>query len=198
MVFPFLLTYINTVTGYDSFVNTYFQKKVKKLKKILAYTIVSLSLTGCVDAQVPTMGHIIIANEFVGSNERTDRNELREFLSVDPVRTEWCAAFVNAVLAKDGIPGSETVSDYPLTARSFLQWGEGVEYPRLGDIVVFPRGNQGWQGHVGFYMETVVVDGIIYYNILGGNQDNTVSYKLYRADLALGIRRHQSLQDEIE
>lgn len=114
-------------------------------------------------------------------------------MKIDPVRYEWCAAFVNASLYVNGVPGSESVSNYPLTARSFLQWGEGVENPRLGDIIIFPRGNQGWQGHVGFYINTQEVNGVLYYVILGGNQDNEVSYELYPANKALGIRRWNTI-----
>ena len=79
---------------------------------------------------------------------------------------------------------------YPLTARAFLDWGHKVskEDIRPGDIVVFPRGNQGWQGHVGFYLKTEIINGIEYYWILGGNQSNKVSIVRYRASNALGIR----------
>jgi uncharacterized protein (TIGR02594 family) len=128
--------------------------------------------------------------------ERLNRTELRELVGVDPVRTEWCAAFVNAILEKDGMPGSESVSDNPLMARSFLDWGEPVLRPdiRRGDVVIFPRGNAGWQGHVGFYVETQMVDGVEYWVILGGNQDNTVSYALYRSESSLGVRRYPAVQ----
>ena len=131
------------------------------------------------------------AASYLGFTERTHRAELREFTGVDPVRTEWCAAFVNAVLNESGIPGSETVSKYPLTARSFLDWGTKVSKNDIepGDLVVFPRGNQGWQGHVGFYLRTQTIDGVEYYYILGGNQKNKVSVELYRANKSLGIRR---------
>jgi len=129
------------------------------------------------------------ADAFVGFDEKDNRAELRQFMKLDPVRYEWCAAFVNASLYVNGVPGSESVSNYPLTARSFLQWGEEVDKPRLGDIVIFPRGNQGWQGHVGFYINKQEVNGILYYVILGGNQDDEVSYELYPASKALGIRR---------
>ena len=54
---------------------------------------------------------------------------------------------------------------------------------------MFPRGNQGWQGHVGFYLKTENINGVDYYVILGGNQNNKVSVKTYRANTALGIRR---------
>jgi hypothetical protein len=62
----------------------------------------------------------------------------------------------------------------------------------MGDIVVFPRGDQGWQGHVGFYVKEQVIDDKLYYYILGGNQKNKVSVELYPADKAIGIRRHNS------
>ena len=101
---------------------------------------------------------------YLGYAERTHRNELQELTGVDPVRTEWCAAFINSVLEESGIEGSASVSNYPLTARSFLKWGVGVDSNdiAIGDIVVFPRGNQGWQGHVGIYFKTVVGDKIFF------------------------------------
>ena len=54
---------------------------------------------------------------------------------------------------------------------------------------MFPRGNQGWQGHVGFYLKTQIINGVEYYLILGGNQSSRVSIKAYRSNNALGIRR---------
>ena len=134
---------------------------------------------------------VVTAQPYIGLQERQDRTQLRELVGVDPVRTEWCAAFVNAILEKDNIPGSDTVSEYPLTARSFLQWGNRIDKTDIkrGDIVVFPRGNQGWQGHVGFYVETQVHNGNEYWVILGGNQQNQVRYDLYSPRKALGIRR---------
>jgi uncharacterized protein (TIGR02594 family) len=136
-----------------------------------------------------TLDYLVVANAMVGLNERTNRAELKNFLGVDPVQYEWCAAFVNAILNIHGIPGSESVHDHPLLARSFLDWGDPVQEPLYGDVVVFPRGNAGWQGHVGFYIQTVMVDDRKYYVILGGNQDNSITYDLYPASSAIGIRR---------
>jgi len=133
--------------------------------------------------------NLLSAYRFINYSEQTHRAELKEFIGVDPVRTEWCAAFVNAVLNESGIAGSESVSQYPLTARSFLEWGEEVDEPKPGDLVVFPRGNQGWQGHVGFYLGTSLINGETFYQILGGNQSNKVSIELYPARSKLGIRR---------
>jgi uncharacterized protein (TIGR02594 family) len=132
----------------------------------------------------------LTASEFNGLSERSDRVEIRELIGVDPVRTEWCAAFVNAILSLEGIPGSDSVSEHPLTARSFLRWGVSVDTPQIGDVVVFPRGNSSWQGHVGFYIDTVERDGREYYIILGGNQSNRVGYDYYLASYAIDIRRY--------
>ena len=134
---------------------------------------------------------VITAQPYIGLEERVHRTELKELLDVDPVRTEWCAAFVNAVLELDGILGSDSVSDVPLMARSFLVWGERVEPADIqrGDVVIFPRGNQGWQGHVGFYVDTQVVNGKEIWIVLGGNQSNEVRYDFFSPNKALGIRR---------
>jgi uncharacterized protein (TIGR02594 family) len=133
---------------------------------------------------------VYLAVQYNGMHERTDRAELKELLDVDPVRTEWCAAFINAVLEESGIV-SNNDHKYPFTARAFLDWGQGIQ---PGDLVVFPRGNQGWQGHVGFYLKTQEINGVEYYYILGGNQDNRVSIISYRASKALGIRRQPSIK----
>ena len=117
------------------------------------------------------------ASEFVGLNERQDRVTLKEFLGVDPVHVEWCAAFVNSVLYEVGIEDTGS-----LMARSYLNWGVSTDTPSPGDIMVFSRGNQGWQGHVGFYVATVEYKDTAYWVVLGGNQDNSVSYRLYKKD----------------
>jgi uncharacterized protein (TIGR02594 family) len=164
----------------------------------MKYLIIFILLCGCLPILQlkPTAStfSMDVADEFVGMNERTHREELKEFMGVDPVRYEWCAAFVNAVLNIQGIPGSESVSEYPLLARSFLTWGEEVtDELKPGDIIVFPRGREGWQGHVGFYVRTKYVDGVKYYLILGGNQDNGVTYELFPARFMIAQRRYVDL-----
>ena len=137
--------------------------------------------------------HVEQAAQYIGLNERSNRKELQALMDVDPVTTQWCAAFVNSVLAATGTVGSSSVSEYPLLARSFLLWGVPVDHkhedPQPGDVVIFPRGRQSWQGHVGFYVNTVVLDGREYWQILGGNQNNSVSIDLRVPDRALGVRR---------
>jgi len=136
---------------------------------------------------------ILVAENYLGFSEKSNRSELREFMGVDPRVTEWCAAFANSVLREAGVSGSASVSENPLMARSFLEWGDPVDHrqedPQPGDIVVFPRGRQSWQGHVGFFVDTVEVDGKTYWRILGGNQSNAVTVDLYSPARALAVRR---------
>jgi uncharacterized protein (TIGR02594 family) len=133
---------------------------------------------------------IDIAKQYLDFSAKSHRRELKDFIGVDPVRIDWCAAFVNAVLHEMGIPGSESVSKYPLVAKSFLDWGKRVKEPQVGDIVIFPRGTKPWQGHVGFYYGTVYEKGRKYYQILGGNQSKSVTIMLFPARSAIGIRRY--------
>ena len=129
------------------------------------------------------------AVEFDGLDEKQHRAEIKALIGLDPRRYEWCAAFVNSILELHDIPGSETVSEHPLLARSFLDWGAPVEEPELGDVVVFTRNNSNWQGHVAFYIESAVVDGVPSYIVLGGNQDDMINHKAYPISRVLGIRR---------
>ena len=159
------------------------------MKKILVFCL----LCGCVsnqhiDSKVVPSDFLYTASGMINMHERQDRVALRNLLGVDPTQYEWCAAFVNSILHLYKIPGSESVSIHPLTAKSFMKWGYYTIDPKPGDIVVFPRGNQGWQGHVGFYVRTVYVEGVKNYMILGGNQNNTISYDLYPARKAIAIR----------
>jgi uncharacterized protein (TIGR02594 family) len=141
--------------------------------------------------QVNSNNPVIKGFRYINFTETTNRAELKELMNVDPKRTEWCAAFVNAVLEESGIPNNND-HKYPLTARAFLDWGISVSKENIepGDLVVFPRGNQVWQGHVGIFIKEANIDGVKYYYILGGNQSNRVSIALYRANRALGIRRY--------
>lgn len=95
--------------------------------------------------------------------------------------TAWCSAFANWVAMKAGVERSGK-----LNARSWLNVGENIEKPMLGDIVVSWRVNpQDWRGHVGFYMNHD--DKFVY--ILGGNQNNQVCVKAYDINKLLCYRR---------
>ena len=144
-------------------------------------------------ASCNTTEHIDVAEAKLGMNEYQDRTALKQYVGVDPRYTEWCAAFVNAVLADSGMKNLQDMNhSQPLTARSFLDWGQPVEKPKPGDIVIFPRGTSDWQGHVGFYVGwEQKADGRVFWKILGGNQNDSVSIDLYIPETALGIRRYK-------
>lgn len=93
----------------------------------------------------------------------------------------WCASFVNWCLNKAGVVGTRSSA-----ARSFMDWGEEVDEPMVGDVVVFYRGSRsGWQGHVGFYAGEKGSKILV----LGGNQNNRVCYQYYSKSKLLGYRR---------
>lgn len=75
--------------------------------------------------------------------------------------TPWCSAFVNWVMGQAGIEGTKNA-----LARSWQGWGEHIDEPYKGCIVVFRR-EQGF-GHVGFYLEETET----HIKVLGGNQQN--------------------------
>jgi uncharacterized protein (TIGR02594 family) len=135
---------------------------------------------------------IEIASQFLGKNERANRAELAAFFDkaggphLDPVKTAWCARFVNSVLATAGIQG--TGSDM---ARSFLRVGTPIrpQDATAGDVIVFPRGTRGTYGHVGFVKDINVKENTV--TVISGNTAGGVRVNEYPLSRALGIRRIQ-------
>lgn len=133
---------------------------------------------------------IDVAQAYLGMTE-TDSEQVKTlsaFISrnagveIDPAKTAWCAAFMDAVLGASGGKGTGK-----LNARSYLAWGVDVDKPQIGDVVVLKTGGKDdWTGHVGFYMGTND-DGTI--KVLGGNQGDSVSEDNFNANNVLGFRR---------
>jgi len=95
--------------------------------------------------------------------------------------TSWCSAYVNWVAKTEGYEYSGK-----LDARSWLNVGESVFHPKIGDLVILWRvAKKDWRGHVGFYIN----EDDIYFNILGGNQSNQVCIKEYLKTRLLEFRR---------
>lgn len=96
--------------------------------------------------------------------------------------TPWCSAFANWCLKQAGYEGTNNA-----TAHSWLNWGQKIETPRRGCIVVFKREGGG---HVGFFIEETETE----IKVLGGNQQNKetliyeVSEKYYAKSDWLGYR----------
>ena len=105
------------------------------------------------------------------------------FKNITNDEVNWCAAFVNFCMEKQGYVHPKT-----LLARSWLKMGDPVKEPRPGDLVVFWRGKQsGWQGHVGFFIKEDKAKGLIY--VYGGNQGGAVCLKPFSKTQLLGYRR---------
>lgn len=71
----------------------------------------------------------------------------------------WCSAFVNWCINKAGLKGTNSAA-----ASSWLTWGQKLDQPRLGCVVVFDH-------HVGFYAGAAGN----HFLLLGGNQSNAVN-----------------------
>ena len=93
--------------------------------------------------------------------------------------TPWCSSFVNWCIEKAGIMGTKSAR-----ARSWLGWGEAIEEPRHGCVVVFSRPPSPTAGHVGFY----IAETPTHVDVLGGNQSNQVNIASYPKDRVLGYR----------
>jgi uncharacterized protein (TIGR02594 family) len=91
--------------------------------------------------------------------------------------TPWCAAFVGAMLEHVGIQSTRFES-----AKSYLTWGEKLDKPIPGCIVVFTRDGGG---HVGFVMGQTRGGSLV---VLGGNQSDAVNYKAFSRQRVSGYR----------
>jgi uncharacterized protein (TIGR02594 family) len=128
-----------------------------------------------------------VTSHLLGLNEHDNAGAISQFikqsagLNVDPRVTPWCAGFVNAVLGAEGIKGTGS-----LAARSFMQFGSATTNPKVGDIVVFGRGDPD-HGHVGFFQGYDANGRIL---VLGGNQgkDGRVSVSSEGTANLLGFR----------
>jgi len=103
--------------------------------------------------------------EYVGAVQTTE--------SVQDDVIEWASPFVEWCLNQVGITGPKD-----LNAVSWLQWGQKVEEPAFGAVVVFSF------GHVGF----VLRDDGDHLRVLGGNQGNAVTVKRYAKADVIGYR----------
>ena len=90
----------------------------------------------------------------------------------------WCASFVNWCVEQAGLKGSDSK-----LARSWLGWGEPINTPRPGCLVVLERGPAP-QGHVGFFVGAT--PGFV--RLLGGNQGDRVSIDSFSAERVIGLR----------
>uniref|UniRef100_A0AB74UKW9 Peptidase C51 domain-containing protein n=1 Tax=Caulobacter phage BL57 TaxID=3348355 RepID=A0AB74UKW9_9VIRU len=144
-----------------------------------------------VKATIATMGDRVYATagQHIGRTEAKDAASLQAYfkangVTIDPKKLAWCAAFVNAVLAQNGLQGTGD-----LRASSFKDYGSEVSRAdaRKGDIVVLKPGTSGGgTGHVGF------LDGFDRHGnvrVLGGNQGDAVNVSTFTSDRVVSFRR---------
>jgi len=94
--------------------------------------------------------------------------------------TPWCSAFVNWCMLMAGFPGTKQAS-----ARSWLDWGQSLNFPVYGCICILWRGSRnGSLGHVGFFVG-FYGDSLL---LLGGNQGHAVSVRPYPKERIIGLR----------
>jgi len=91
--------------------------------------------------------------------------------------TAWCAAFVGAMLERNGIRSTRSGA-----AKSYLNWGIELAKPIAGCIAVFTREGGG---HVGFVLGQ---DKAGHLQILGGNQGDCVCIAAFKTDRVAGYR----------
>lgn len=137
------------------------------------------------------MNHMDIARSLLGTRElagSADNPKIVEMYKtighawVEHDEVAWCAAFVGYCLEAAGLGSTRA-----LNARSYLTFGVGVklEDAREGDIAIFSRGKEAWQGHVAFFVSATGTD----VKVLGGNQNDAVTIASYPLSRLLGIRR---------
>jgi uncharacterized protein (TIGR02594 family) len=91
----------------------------------------------------------------------------------------WCAAFVGACLARSDLKPTGS-----LRARSYLEWGNPLDGPRVGAVCVLKRGKSETAGHVGFVIGWTGQ----HVHLLGGNQADSVNTQSYLRSDVLGFR----------
>lgn len=93
----------------------------------------------------------------------------------------WCSAAMCCWIDESGY-----ISTSRANARSWLGWGDALKSPKFGCVVVFSRGNPASkQGHVALYAGPGQSGHIL---VLGGNQNNCVSFQNYESARVVGFR----------
>lgn len=118
------------------------------------------------------------AEKVIGLHEVRDNKALSAWLKSDgkalgnPSKMPWCGDFVDTALSR-GLPKEPRPGALGVNPYWALNWGLlGVACkPCYGAVVTFKRPGGG---HVGFLVG--ISTGGQFYQVLGGNQGNTVSY----------------------
>lgn len=93
----------------------------------------------------------------------------------------WCGLTMSVAAKRAGYDYHPNGN--ALWAKNWLDWGNPVPDPMLGDMCIFSRPGGG--GHVGLY----VGEDVTHYHILGGNQQDGVRISRIDKKRLLGARR---------
>ena len=103
-------------------------------------------------------------------------------------KASWCSSFVDWTMRRAGLAGTGSA-----LARSWLAWGDELDAPRPGCIVVVWREDPAsWKGHVGFFVRREDEHLVL----LGGNQLSMVCEHVYPVGSLLGLRWPAGMADE--
>ncbi|SUY95341.1 Uncharacterised protein [Citrobacter freundii] len=91
--------------------------------------------------------------------------------------TPWCASYVGSMLERVGVSSTRFEG-----ASSYLTWGEKLDQPIYGCVVVFTRTGGG---HVGFVVGKTESGNLL---VLGGNQSDAVNIKAFSTERVIGYR----------
>lgn len=138
------------------------------------------------------------ANRYQGydENNRNQRAVLMDMfrqagIRIDPAKLAWCAAFINAVLAANGLPTAKGAGGEPTTrASDFKNYGSGVNLAdaKPGDIIVLRPQARGTSGHVGLFSGFSENGGV---RVTAGNQSGgkEVSTQTFGRGEVVAVRR---------
>jgi len=160
-------------------------QRLAAIKELEASKRTNSGGTAIFDAQIGS--YFDTAAKYRGMSEHGDRGVLEAFfreanIALDPEKTAWCAAFVNAVLATNGVKGTGS-----LAASSFLNFGkDDTKSPQRGDIVVVKSSGSPSGQHVGF-LDSIDAKGNV--KVLAGNTGDKVASGTFGKGDVLAIRR---------
>jgi uncharacterized protein (TIGR02594 family) len=158
-----------------------------------AHKVIAESATGTVKYQASVIDRAV---ELLGAHERKDKEQIKAYLKkagktadyfqgandIDTNQGPWCAAFVNASLAQQGIKHSGSN-----LAGSYLDWGQQkkAEETSAGDVLAMKD-----KSHVGLSTGKTRIgpDGQMQIEMLGGNQGDKVTKMWVSAD-KVSVRR---------
>lgn len=128
-----------------------------------------------------------IAQGELGVHENGGRESNKRIIEYDSTTTlksqsesmPWCSSFVNWVVTQAGIEGTHSAA-----AKSWLSWGDRIDQPIPGCIVVLKRGNNPAHRHVGFFIDHQ--SNLV--RLINGNYSNKVCYAMFPTKDILSLR----------